>query len=75
MTRLTDLRQIDTPEGPAMTADFTAPDGRMGSVAVLLSVFEQQGERALQQEADAIVRASRLHGYRPPEADRFNELG
>lgn len=60
--------------GPEMAADFTAPDGRIGCITVPLALYEQHGERILQDEAAACIRQSRRHGYRAPEEDRFNEL-
>lgn len=74
MTRITNLRQIDTDDGPYMVGDFTAPDGRVGSVSVPLEMFRAHGEAALLPEADACVRQAQRHGYRPPEEDRFREL-
>ncbi len=75
MPSLRNFRQIQGRHGPEMVADFTIPDGRQGSVTVPLTTFEQHGERALQQEADAVARQARLHGYRAPQDDRYRELG
>lgn len=74
MTVLRNLRQTDAANGPQMTADFTAPDGRDGCVSCSLKEFEQYGDRLLQEEADACARQAQHHGYRPPAADRYREL-
>lgn len=75
MTRLRNIRQTAGRHGPEMTADFTIVDGRMGSVSIPLSTFEQHGERALQEQASACERQALAHGYRPPGVDRYRELG
>lgn len=72
---LRNLRQQQGQHGLEMAADFTIADGREGSVTVPLATFEQHGERALQDEAMAVERQARGHGYRQPEADRYRELG
>jgi len=74
VTILRNLRQVRGRHGVEMAADFTIADGRLGSVSVPLAMFEQHGKRVLQDEAAACARQARAHGYRPPEADRFNEL-
>ncbi|WP_156029878.1 hypothetical protein [Sphingomonas sp. URHD0057] len=58
-----------------MHADFTAPDGRKGSVSVSLAEYEAHGEAALMEAARFVVFEQRRHdAYAPPERDRFNEL-
>jgi hypothetical protein len=71
---LRNLRRVDTPEGEAMTADFTIADGRTGSVSVLLSEFEAHGEAALEQVALACAAQHAMDGYIEPGRDRLNEL-
>lgn len=75
MTRLRNLRRVEINGQPGMAADFTAPDGREGSVTVPMVEYQHHGEKALELEAAACVRQARSHGYRAPEADRFGELG
>jgi hypothetical protein len=74
MPRLRNLRQVEGRHGPEMAADFTIADGRIGCVTVPLDEFNLHGERTLQQQADAAEREARIHGYRPPEHDRYAEL-
>lgn len=75
MPKLRNIRQTQGRHGPEMTADFTVLDGRQGSVSVTMAMWEAQGERALQEEAIAAERMAMTHGYRPPQHDRFRELG
>lgn len=74
MVQLRNLRPTTDHGERGMAADFTLPDGRVGSVSVPQHLFDQHGERLLQEEADATARWARLHRYQPPEADRRNEL-
>lgn len=74
MPNLRNLRRVEIDGQPGMAADFTAPDGREGSVVVPMVEYQHHGEKALELEAAACVRQSRRHGYVPPEADRFSEL-
>jgi hypothetical protein len=72
---LRNLRAATTPDGPTMCADFTIADGRQGSVCVPLREFEAHGEAILEQAALFVARELRRRdSYRPPEADRFNEI-
>lgn len=72
--KLRNFRRIEIDGTPGMAADFTAADGRPGSVTVSLAEYEAHGEAALRLEADACARQAMAHGYRPPEADRYREL-
>ena len=63
-------------EGNTVSADFVAPDGRMGSVSCPATEYRDLDEQTLLQEAAWVVRELRRRDeYVPPDRDRFNELG
>lgn len=70
MPALRNIRQ----QGDRMLADFTARDGRQGAASCSVAEYAQHGDALMQQEAEAIERAARLHGHTAPEEDRFNEI-
>lgn len=75
MPALRNIRRECVHGEDVVLADFTAPDGRVGSVGVPLREFDAHGEAILQQEANAAASWARVHRYEPPERDRFRELG
>jgi len=75
MVALRNVRRAVVHGEDVVLADFTAPDGRPGSVGVTEREFQAHGEAALQQQADAAAAWSRVHGYVAPEHDRYRELG
>lgn len=57
---ISNIRPAEAVEGPSMMADLETDDGRQGTVAVTLAVFEEQGEAALQAVADKLVAEAEL---------------
>lgn len=74
MLTLRNIREQHGPGGVLVFADFTAPDGRLGSVSVPAEEFRAYGEVVLMQQAEACCAQARGHGYRAPGLNRFDEL-
>jgi len=74
MPALRNIREQDVYGRLMVFADFTAPDGRQGSVHVPVEEYRAHGEIVLEQQADACCVQSRAHGYREPGVDRYEEL-